>query len=521
MDLKEGLKKGIAVLLLIAFSFTITGCDLSKFNAGKGKSESNNVSKDDKDGKTETEFKLEDGEILIDNMDDESSNELYEKLFDINNHILVEIKISDEELDKLQDDYEEYSSMNSKSPIYRKVDKLTITIGDKKYVMSEVGIRQKGNMSRDALVESDGKLNLSHYRLSFNETFDNEDYYDEVKVWKDDKEREKRKDRTLATLKEMELKWNRNYDETFVREYYAAEIFRKNNLLVQRMNLTNIHLNDDNYGVFMMYEPVDKIFLEKNLPEEDLGGDLYKCGWTYSPADYGANVSYGVDDKDSNEFYNYKLKTNKKTSNHETLINLLDTLNDDNITKEQYESVIDTDYMARFLAVSYFNGDPDDIRNNYNNHYLYFLKSSGKAIIIPYDNDRCLGVTYSWNPDGSGMTAESPYSDMAAGLGRDQENPIITHGILEDDFILDDYKKYLSEVASMDDWKEENFEKVYNIAKDNYEDEIEPSIDFDNQKEEFKFALEGELTSDDDSNISFENYVYEIMDTYELYKDEK
>ena len=82
-------------------------------------------------------------------------------------------------------------------------------------------------------------------------------------------------------------------------------------------------------------------------------------------------------------------------------------------------------------------------------------------------------------------------------------------------------KKYLSEVASMDDWKEENFEKVYNIAKDNYEDEIEPSIDFDNQKEEFKFALEGELTSDDDSNISFENYVYEIMDTYELYKDEK
>ena len=43
-------------------------------------------------------------------------------------------------------------------------------------------------------------------------------------------------------------------------------------------------------------------------------------------------------------------------------------------------SVVDMDYFVKYEAVSYFVGDPDDARNNYNNHYVYFLPSSGNAL---------------------------------------------------------------------------------------------------------------------------------------------
>ena len=55
------------------------------------------------------------------------------------------------------------------------------------------------------------------------------------------------------------------------------------------------------------------------------------------------------------------------------------------------------DNFLKFEAVSYFLGNPDDLRNNYNNYYIYFNKSTGKMIFIPYDLDRCLGVTNGWD----------------------------------------------------------------------------------------------------------------------------
>lgn len=442
---------------------------------------------------------------------------LYEDLFDINNTISIQIIISEKELDKLQADYQEYDRINSKSPIYRVADKAIISIGDEVFEMEEVGIRMKGNTSRVPVYdEVTGELNLSHYRLSFNETFDNLDYYGEdAKVWASEEERQARKDRTFATLKSMEVKWNKNYDDTHVREIYAYEIFRSAGLLAQHVNLCSLGINGENYGVVNIYEPVDQKFIERNLPEEDWGGDLYKCSWTYKPANYvNASVSYGVEDKDTGLFYNYDLKTNKKDSAHESIANLLEVLSDLDVSKESFSNVIDTDYLTKFLAVSYFTGNPDDFRNNYNNHYVYFLKSSGKAIFIPFDYDRCLGITYSWNPDGTGMTGVSPFSDKAAGMKGNQTNPVIKKSILEGGYFIDQYKEDLAEIEKSDMWKEENFEQYYEAAKQNYESVVEPTIKFANADQKFKFSLEGEFTTGDECNMSFQEYVTRIMETY-------
>ena len=470
-----------------------------------------------KDGKSkEKETTGGSKEVNISTSDQE---EIYEQLFDINNTISIQIEISDEELDKLQEDYEKYERMHSKSPIYRMADKVIISIGDEVYEINEVGIRLKGNTSRVPVYDEDtGKPNLSHYRLSFNETFDDETYYGEdAKVWASDEERQARKERKFATLKGMEVKWNKNYDDTHIRELYAYEVFRDMGVLAQQVNLCSLGLNGENYGVVNIYEPVDQIFIERNLPEEDWGGDLYKCAWTYKPANYvKSSVTYGVEDPDSGLSYNYDLKTNKKDSTFNTLSKLLEVMSNDDVSKEDFESVIDTDSLAKFLAASYFMGNPDDIRNNYNNHYVYFLKSSGKAIFIPYDYDRCLGITYGWNPDGTGMTYVSPYSEYAESNGTEQMNPIINAAVINDNaYCLDDYNAALKKIAGSDWLTEKKFEEYYEIVKQNYETVVTPSMEFENAENKmFKFGLDGEVVSNDSKNMSFEQYVKGILESY-------
>ena len=206
--------------------------------------------------------------------------------------------------------------------------------------------------------------------------------------------------------------------------------------------------------------------------------------------------------------------SNKKESTFESIIGLLDTLANSNLTKEEFESKVDKDYLMNFLATCYFVGNPDDMRNNYNNHYVYFLPSSGKAIFIPYDTDRCLGITYSWNPDESGTTELSPFSDETATGWMGQSNPLITKTILDDGFYVDDYKNALANVASSELWKIEKFEEYYEKAKSNYETLVTPTISFANMDQEFKFSLEGEFTTADECNMSFEEYVTRKMETY-------
>ena len=174
------------------------------------------------------------------------------------------------------------------------------------------------------------------------------------------------------------------------------------------------------------------------------------------------------------------------------------------------------------MAACYFAGDPDDIRNNYNNHYLYFRKDTGKAIFIPYDNDRTLGVTYGYNPDGKGCSDRNPYSGWAAGADNGQENPLIKLTIIDNNnstfnYVKDLYTKQLKVLAASDMMKSDaDFNKTYNIAKKNYESVVTPSVKFDNVEETFKFSLNGRIDSQKyaTANMSFEMFRSAIMAKY-------
>ena len=145
------------------------------------------------------------------------------------------------------------------------------------------------------------------------------------------------------------------------------------------------------------------------------------------PYRYDLDNRIGVENELKGKFYTYDKKTNKKK---DKVTGLRDFASMRNfiaaITGEgcDYSAVLDVDNFAKFEAVNYMLGNPDCIRNNYNNYYIYFRKSDGKAVIIPYDYDRCLGLTADWNPTGSASALLEPYTRRIAANGDSQYNPL-------------------------------------------------------------------------------------------------
>lgn len=418
-----------------------------------------------------------------------TQEEIYSQLFDINNKIVIKVDIDKTELSKLQSDYNKYANMGSKSPIYRKCD-LYVTIcrstDEYTYVIKETGIRLKGNTSRtDFFNTSSGIYNLVHFKLKFHETFDDEAYYTtDAHNWGTDAEgkalRKARKNRTFATLEKLDMKWNRNLDGTLIREYMASEMFRSYGVLTPHINLASLDAYNTHLGVYNIYESVDEIFLEKNLKESQLGGDLYKCGWTGGAPDLREGGSIGVEDEDACKFYNYDLKTNKKKSANESLIALIAALNKEGITKSEIASLVDMDSYLKFMAVSYFTGDPDDFRNNYNNYYIYFLKDSGKAIFIPYDLDRVFGISHGWDPNGDAMMGTDPFALKAYGAGDTQRNPLTKNTVCDGGFYVKEFADALKKTISSPYLTWSKFNATFTIAEKNYTSLVKPSKSFNN-----------------------------------------
>ena len=271
-------------------------------------------------------------------------------------------------------------------------------------------------------------------------------------------------------------------------------------------------------GIYTLVEPVDKAFLEKRFEGDDADGDLYKCGWTNQPANLTNTNSIGIEDEDACKFYCYDLKNNKKTSTHAALKNLINRLNSRSLTKEEFAQLVDLDSFLAFAAVSYFLGNPDDIRNNYNNYYLYFVPSTGKAVFIPYDFDRCLGLTYVWNPTGNGVTKDDPFSDRIAASdnngGQGQKNPLFLKSIIKGGWYVKEFSEVLKQVAKNPKLQNSIFEQWFNRANQLYGSLVKPSKTFHNAgNRSYQFTLADNVGG----NLSIKSYLTKKMETYNKY----
>ena len=436
---------------------------------------------------------------------------IYKQLFDINNKVTITLDISDTELKKLQDDYDEYGE-NGKSPIYRRAN-MTVNINGTVHTLKDVGVRMKGNSSRcDFYNGSDvNNRNLVHFKISFDETFDNKEYYGTEALKWTEADRKVRKSRTFATLNGLELKWNRNFDGTYISNWYTNQMFKAYGVYAQSTNLCNVKFGGYNYGVYTVYEPVDGNFLERYLGS-DCEGDMYKCAWAsigrgqWAGGEYTTRTLNSVGQETPYKSLIYDKKTNKSKAGHASLQNLINTLASCS-SKATFQSVVDTDYWVKFAAVSYFAGNADDMRNNYNNHLVYF-KKNGKAVFIPYDNDRTLGITIE---DNVPMYDVSPYSDEAKVQHSQNNNPLYKLSVTRSGagYCKTEYGALINKIASSEWMKYSNYQKYYNIAKKNYSSVAIPDSNV-------KAYVRG--SNKNTSNLAFsETYTYEHNVTVKTY----
>ena len=143
-----------------------------------------------------------------------------------------------------------------------------------------------------------------------------------------------------------------------------------------------------------------------------------------------------------------------------------------------------------------------------------------KQIFIPYDYDRCMGVTVHWNPTGNAVTGDNPFSaDLNSGNG-EQKNPLILYTITAGGYFVEEYAGCLAEIIKGEWFRYETFTHLYSVAKTNYGDATKPGKAFQNTNG-LKLSFDIERTSDfsANENISVREYLDAKLVTLNFYMD--
>jgi spore coat protein CotH len=439
---------------------------------------------------------------------------VYDDLFNLGNKVSINVEVPDDELRALQSDYE----TGLKSEIYRRASKVTITIRNNNedfiWTFDNVGIRQKGNTSRRSIFDdgNPSKLNKNHYKLSFDETFTNKEMYSASYINKYGNA--KNSTREFLGLSGIDIKWNKNYDMTHIKEVYSQMMYNSFGVISQKAGIASFKLNNLDYGIVTIYQKASKSLIKEslkkgnivNMPswdEEKKGtngitgenyGDLYKCtygtghdsGW--GGPDMSKNSISGSGIGVSNISGSYIPIYDRKTAvdasyNDFRLKNLVNTVNNKNYS--EIEKLVDMEYFAVFQAVGYFVGNPDDMRYDFNNYMIYIRRTDGKAVFVPIDQDRCFGIIKDWNVMEGLMHVDIFGKECAN--NQDQRNQLILKTILDKNTECSkEYVEWIKTIASSKWVSSNSFNELFRLAKQTYSG--------------YEFNLE-------DNNYSFDLYI--------------
>ena len=312
----------------------------------------------------------------------------FERLFDVVQYRKITVEMTNENWqlmdDNMHDHYDQFGNYRTDEYV---LAQMTYEDESGSLSIENIGIRPRGNLSLTSLMNGDGDLNMNHFKIKFNEDFNgaypNND------------------GRRGFDLKELNMKWNRNFDETYLTEPYAYAMMNQFGVAAPMTThfVFSLKIGDVEtvMGLYIGFEPIDDEFIERRFSKEANDGDLYKCLWQqYGSATLEPIVNQaaiGIRNVSQNYFPAYDLKTNKDTSDHSELLSFIDHIN--NLYGAEFNTYIEAhfevDMFLRYLAVNAFIGNPDDYRAMGNNYYLYQNSETGKWMMIPYDFDHGLG----------------------------------------------------------------------------------------------------------------------------------
>ena len=400
----------------------------------------------------------------------------FDRLFDDSKMKHIQIEISEDEWNQLDQEMIFYYNQfgNYRTDYYAKANfKFTDDLGEVHVL--DIGFRTRGNTSRVRIQDDFGNPQLSHFKISFHEDFNNPEYL-------------VNKDRTVFDVEELDMKYNRNYDSTYVTEMYSYNLFNQMGVVAPETTLAflSIKIGDDvyDYGVYTLIEPIDKEFLKRRYTKDGNDGNLFKALWQhYGPAALQLidnPQAIGIKDESINYRPAYDLKTNKKTYDVSDLLDFIEQINTLNGSEFQtyIEANFEVDQYLRLMAVGVLLGNPDDYRAMGNNYFLYHHNLTDKWVMIPYDYDHGLGQGWDGGPVFSNHTIGADIYEWGnlnqVFLGVNEYPHPLSDKILQIESYQLLYESYLEQLIDPEEnlFSFEAFYAIYNEQKLLYRDMI-------------------------------------------------
>lgn len=320
--------------------------------------------------------------------------EPFSRFFDDTKAKSITIEITRTEWNRLDDIMLNYHEQygNFKTDVYARAN-FIYDDGHDQVVIEDIGFRTRGNTSRGRIQDDEGNPLMSNFKISFHEDFG-------LAYLR------KNSERTVFEVEELDLKYSKffeepYYDPTYLTEKFSLDLFRSFGVFAAHATLVRLYVKIGSqttfYGLYTAFEPIDKLFFERRLPEKEADGDLYKSLWQhYGPASLQLGYhhdSVGIKNESLNYRPSYDLKNNKRTSDHSALKSFISAINlkHNEAFLEYIESNFDVDQLIRLLAIGVLLGNPDDYRAMGNNYYLFQNAVTKVWMMVPYDYDHGLG----------------------------------------------------------------------------------------------------------------------------------
>jgi len=254
-------------------------------------------------------------------------------------------------------------------------------------------IRTKGNLSLNSVVNMPDSDRYS-FKISFDEYVN----------------------QTLGGISKVNL--NNNYsDNSYMQEFLSYELAEEMGLPTPKRSYVNVYVNGDLWGFYLAVEQIGDAYLERNFGKAY--GTLYKAN--------GGSGSELTWLETAEAYTGLDVKSDKR--NDKALLAMLDELNNGS----DYEEVLDTDNVLKYIALNAVIGNMDSyLSEKKHNYYLYEL--DGVFSVLPWDYNMAFGGF-----GGSGILIDEPTTGALA------DRPLVSK-LLAVDAYKERYHEMISEM---------------------------------------------------------------------------
>ena len=265
-------------------------------------------------------------------------------------------------------------------------------------------------------------------------------------------------------------------DPTHLRDKLSLDLMAAAGIPAPRAAHARLTLNGTYWGLYVLIEQVDNIFLKQHFDDKGKG-NLYKN------ID-NSNLDWSAGSPVSNQ-QQFEKKTNRDENDWEDFNEFLDAINNYGSAQEFEDSIRDILHVSEFLrvaAVDRFINNWDSYQDHGRNYFFYRDSMSSKFTWIPWD----------YNLAFSNATQSLIYDSQGGGFG--DPKPLMQN-CMDNPNLRAVYMGHMCEVIN-----QVYDESTFNARVDQLADLIRQAVYDDNMKETSNQEFDDGLTNGDFSN---------------------